>query len=315
MRTRPRTIAREDVVVPSPSRMAGDVHPRASMSIVETIWSAAHASWWAPRWEVFQLAAVVAGAVAVAARDGRLLRPYAVGVTLAAMGAVVLGSGSAWASFVARGGRDGLPELEVAGFGALAGLVAGYATTVWVASGRTSVLVALDALAPATGLMTALARIGCFFAGCDFGAPSSVPWALRYPAMTPAFRAQLDAGLVRATDTHTLPVHPTQLYEALAGLGVLAIAVAWNRRHRARSRAGSCFVVAMLAYVGARFGIDFLRGDLARGALGLTTTQWYGVAIALGVLLCVVSARASRRPDDLPSSPGSHRSRRPTASS
>ena len=39
-----------------------------------------------------------------------------------------------------------------------------------------------DAAAPAMGLALALARLGCFMAGCEFGTPSSLPWAISFPA-------------------------------------------------------------------------------------------------------------------------------------
>lgn len=290
------------------------------MSGVERIWSAAHACAWFPRWEIFQLLAVVAGAVVIArAQDGKLLRAYLTGVVLAAVGAVALGNGAEWAAFLARGAKGAMPELEIAGFGAIVGLVIGYVAVARLGYARKkSTRGALDVLAPAIGAMIAFARLGCFFAGCDFGAPTTLPWALRYPHLTPAFRAQLEAGLVHAGDARTLPVHPTQLYESLVGLGVLAIAIAWPAWRRGRARAGERFGVALLAYTAGRFAIDFVRGDLAHGALGLTVTQWIAIAVASGIVAAWcgglnASSAASPRPDDPPSAPGSRRSSPPTA--
>jgi len=49
----------------------------------------------------------------------------------------------------------------------------------------------LDLLA--IGLMAALAfgRIGCFLFGCCFGKPAELPWAVRFPYASPAFRSQV----------------------------------------------------------------------------------------------------------------------------
>lgn len=286
----------------------------------QRIWSAAHACASFPRWELFQLVAVALGAIVVArARDGKLLRAYVAGVSVAVVGAIVLGNGGEWAAFVARGGKGAVPELEIAGFGAIAGLVVGYVAAARVGYARKkSVRLALDALAPAIGPMIAIARLGCFFAGCDFGAPTTLPWALRYPHLTPAFRAQLDGGLVHLSDARTLPVHPTQLYESLLGLGVFAIAILWPAWRRGRAHAGERFGIVLLAYAVGRFAIDFVRGDLAHGALGLTVTQWIAIAITSGILAAwsggfSARAAASRRPDDPPSSPESRRSSPPTA--
>lgn len=291
------------------------------MSIVERVWSTAHACAWFPRWELFQLAAVVTGAVLVAReRDAKLVRAYGVGVVLAVVGAIALGSGGEWASFIARGARGPLPELEVAGFGAIGGLVIGYVATARLGYARKkSIGPALDALAPAMGAMTAVARLGCFFAGCDFGAPTALPWALRYPHLTPAFRAQLDAGLVHLTDARTLPVHPTQLYESLLGVVVTGVALAWPRVRRDRAQAGERFAIALLLYAAGRFAIDLVRGDLAHGALGLTVTQWLSLALG-GALVAAWSAFRTNAGDprhrvDPPSSPESRRSSPPTAAS
>ena len=255
--------------------------------VLEGVWLDAHEASWFPGWTLFQCAAILAGGWLVARGGRQHLLPYAVGVSLAVAGALGLGCGGAWLTWAARGAhgaRESMPELEIAGFGAIFGLVVGH---VLVSRARgVAIAAALDALAPAMGAMIALARLGCFFAGCDFGRPTLMPWALRYPAMTPAFRAQVDAGLLHEGAPRTLPVHPTQLYEVAVGLAVLAAALML----RSPKRPGDRFVVAVVLYATGRFVVDLFRGDLAHGgALGLTTTQ--GLALALAGL--VMAWRAS----------------------
>ena len=255
-------------------------------SLVDSVWTRAHAAPLFPGWALFQLAAVLLGGLLVLREGGhRLVAPFALGVLLAVVGALALGSGGEWLSWLSGPRTSPWPEIEIAGFGALFGLLAGH--VLGARARRVSAARALDVLAPAIGGMIAVARAGCFFAGCDFGRPTTVTWALRYPTMTPAFRAQLDAGLIQASAAQTLPVHPTQLYEVCVGLVVLAVTL----RMRPPRREGDRFVVAALLYAFGRIAVDVFRGDLARGgALGLTVTQ--GLAIALvGVVVAWRGAR------------------------
>lgn len=258
--------------------------------MLEHLWWAAHAARWFPGWMWFQAVATVVGALLVVRSGGqRLFAPYAFGVVLAVAGAIALGSFGAWAAWATApaGARGAMPELEIAGFGAIGGLVAGhvlFSRARGIAAGR-----ALDALAAPVGAMIAVARTGCFFAGCDFGAPTTHPWGLAYPAFTPAFRAQVDAGLIQASAARTLAVHPTQLYEAGVGLVVLVAALAAGRPQREGDR----FAAAALTYAAGRLFVDLFRGDLARGgALGLTTTQALALALAGGVVAWRFSAGA-----------------------
>jgi len=140
--------------------------------------AAGHGAAWG-RWEIFQLAAIAAGGALFARAHGRgRTCRFGAGVVGAAALGAIAGSAGPWLAWLST--RDGAPpEIEVAGYGALAGLALGVA----IVAGRrgTAPARALDELAPAIGIMLALARLGCFFAGCDFGAPSAVPWAIRYP--------------------------------------------------------------------------------------------------------------------------------------
>ena len=251
--------------------------------MLEQVWWGARAAPWFPGWIGFQAVAVAVGALLLARQSGpRMLLPFLSGVALAAVSAVALGCGGAWVTWAVGDRHGALPELEIAGFGALTGLVIGYAG---VARARgVSGPRALDALAAPLGAMIAVARAGCFFAGCDFGKPTHAAWALAYPRWTPAFRAQLDAGLISPTATRTLPVHPTQLYEVLVGLIVLVAALTSGSPRRAGDR----FAAAALTYAAGRMLVDMLRGDLARGgSLGLTSTQ----ALALAVTGAVIAWR------------------------
>lgn len=242
-------------------------------------------AWLHPRapWELFQLVAVFVGALLVARASrvhvARNLAAFAAGVVAAAALALAVGSGPAWARWALAGRAGAAPAIEIAGAGALLGFVLGAA----LVSGRHRDAT-FGALAVAVGPMLALSRLGCFVAGCDFGAPTRAPWAVHHPPHTPAFAAQREAHLIAAGAPATLATHPTQLYEAAAGLVLFVLA----RHTPSRGRARLLLVIA--AYAVMRFAIDFARGDLAHGLLGLTMTQW----IAAAVIVAVVGWRIER---------------------
>jgi phosphatidylglycerol:prolipoprotein diacylglycerol transferase len=173
-------------------------------------------------------------------------------------------------------------DADYMAYGALLGLVIAYALLArwrgfepWAA---------LDSLAAPLGVMVGVARIGCFVAGCDHGTITAVPWAVRYPAGTAAFRSHLEAGLIQASDARSLPVHPAQLYESLVGVAMVIVVVAWQRRSRRLGRSlapGALFVAAAMIYAVGRFLVEMARGD-DRGMLGpLSTPQWLSVAVVL----------------------------------
>lgn len=135
-----------------------------------------------------------------------------------------------------------------------------------------------------TGLM--ITRIGCLMYGCDFGKPFDGHWSIIFPAGSPAFNEQVHDGLIAATAPHSLPVHPTQLYESLNGL-VLFSLLMLTRRFRKFS--GEMFVVFTMGYAVLRYYVETLRADEGRGSIGpLSTSQAIGIAtFSAGAVLLV----------------------------
>ncbi len=127
-----------------------------------------------------------------------------------------------------------------------------------------------DAFAPGIALGHAVGRVGCLLAGCCYGRPTTVPWAI-------TFRDPFAAANV-GTPLNT-PLHPTQLYEAGAELVILAALLATERR--GRPFAGRTFWLYVLLYAISRFVIEFYRGD-PRGTVvaGLSTSQFISLLLA-----------------------------------
>lgn len=129
-------------------------------------------------------------------------------------------------------------------------------------------LALMDHAAPAIAIAVLVGRVGCALGGCCHGTPTTLPWGI-------VMQAGTGAGLG--------PLHPTQFLESAAG-GVLLLAL-WATRD-ARLHAGQRLAFTVAGYGVARFAIEFLRGDAARGTwAGLSSAQW----IALGTLAAVLA--------------------------
>jgi phosphatidylglycerol:prolipoprotein diacylglycerol transferase len=158
-----------------------------------------------------------------------------------------------------------------------------------------------DVSAPSVVLGTAITRIGCFLFGCDFGARSSVPWAIRFPGPnplapqgSPAWQHHVrDFGLSQSAQW-SFPVHPTQFYESLVGLSLFGLLM-WIRAHRRFS--GQVFLAWVFGYGILRPLIEIVRDDDQRGNVGvLSTSQFIGiVSVALGLGLLIALVRKYRR--------------------
>jgi phosphatidylglycerol:prolipoprotein diacylglycerol transferase len=136
----------------------------------------------------------------------------------------------------------------------------------------------LDCIVCGVGLGNAITRLGCFLDGCDFGAVTASWLGVAFPRGSPAFEAQLQAGLLSPDAAASLPVHPVQLYLAAKGLVLAVLAAVWSGS--ARARPGEAFCAYWVAYAVLRIGIETLRGDEARGFVGpLSTSQVIAIPV------------------------------------
>lgn len=142
-----------------------------------------------------------------------------------------------------------------------------------------------DALTPALALGTAFGRVGCHLNGCCHGRPTDGPLGVMFP---PGSFAQLEFGAV--------PVHPSQLYNAAAGL--LLFGLVWLLRTRLRTP-GVLLWLFLALFALVRIPIDMTRAWeadavlLRLGAFGLTESQLTSVALALFSALMIL--RLQRR--------------------
>ena len=150
-------------------------------------------------------------------------------------------------------------------------------------------LVWADCTVPSLCLGLVFTRVGCLLAGCCFGQPWDGPWAVRFPAGSPAFEQQALQGLLPAGATESLPVHPTQVYESLVGLALLSVVMAVRQR---QNFPGQALVAFFLGYAVLRYAIEVVRADTGRGTIGpLSTSQLIALVTLPAAALFYVSWR------------------------
>lgn len=114
-----------------------------------------------------------------------------------------------------------------------------------------------DALAPAFCIALAAVRIGCFLNGCCCGRSCELPWAVRFPAGSDAWTYQVFERELLPSATISAPVHPLQLYLALAGvlIGVIGFAALARRRFQGQVLLGC--VAAWAATEASFYGLRY----------------------------------------------------------
>jgi phosphatidylglycerol:prolipoprotein diacylglycerol transferase len=135
-----------------------------------------------------------------------------------------------------------------------------------------------DVLAPGVAIGQAIGRLGCFCAGCCYGRPTDVPWAVTFT----------DLYATRAVGTPVdTPLHPTQIYETLA-VGLVFAVLLWMAPRKKFH--GQVVLTYVLLYSVARFVIEFFRGDAIRGFVHLV--KWDVSTSQVIALLLIVGAAA-----------------------
>ena len=206
-----------------------------------------------------------------------------------------------WGALLSRGG--------LVWYGGFFGGVAAVLLNGW--RKRVPMRFLFEITAPALALGYALGRVGCFLVNDDYGIPTSLPWAMKFPQGLPPSSAGelMRAGVTfpGGTDPNLiLAVHPTQLYETV----VMLAAFAWLWRHRAHVHATGWLFGVYLVWAGVeRFLVEFVRAKDDRIFGPLTLAQVTSIGLILGGLYVM---RRFHRP--VPSDPAAApESLRPTA--
>jgi phosphatidylglycerol:prolipoprotein diacylglycerol transferase len=134
-----------------------------------------------------------------------------------------------------------------------------------------------DTSAPAIPLGQAIGRVGCFAAGCDYGSPSDLPWAVTF---TSEYAHQVVGVPLN------ISLHPYQLYESL---GACCLSLVLYLLFKKRRFYGQIFCLYLIGYGVLRFFLEFFRGDSDRGFVFdglLSTSQFISTLIVPTAILC-----------------------------
>jgi phosphatidylglycerol:prolipoprotein diacylglycerol transferase len=135
-----------------------------------------------------------------------------------------------------------------------------------------------NALVPSIPLIHAVARVGCFFAGCCYGVPAGSAWY----------------GVVMKPVAALGPLVPVQLIESLFNSILCLFLIYITNRPQANRLAG--LGAYLTAYPVARFFLEYLRYDQIRGfVLGLSTSQLISILLLpVGIFLLLPSKSKKR---------------------
>ncbi|HXF94481.1 MAG TPA: prolipoprotein diacylglyceryl transferase [Gemmatimonadales bacterium] len=147
----------------------------------------------------------------------------------------------------------------------------------------------MDLCAAPLALGYALGRVGCFLVNDDYGVPTTLPWAMKFPQGLPpttvTHLSQMGASFPPGTDpAQVVAVHPTQIYETL----LMFLAFTWLWRHRAHRHGTGWLFGCYLVLAGAeRFLIEFVRAkdDRLLGSFTLAQATSIGLVVVGSYLL------------------------------
>ena len=178
------------------------------------------------------------------------------------------------------------------------GLIGGALAVLWTVRRRgMPMLRVLDVGAPAVAVGYAVGRVGCFLVGDDYGVATRLPWGVRFPYGLPfpttagnmrAFGGDIDPS---AAAGELVGVHPTQLYETLAGLLILVVCRQMLRRG---AQPGLTALTGFGMLAAERFFVEFLRAkdDVFFG--GVTLAQVISLVLLVGLGVGWLRLRQSR---------------------
>ena len=170
-------------------------------------------------------------------------------------------------------------ELKIGGITWLGGVFGAFPAMVFlihkfVPAAKGNAITYFSILVPGIVLAHALGRVGCFFAGCCYGSVTDSIFGVSFPAGSHAAH-QYPGG----PNGGSLPVLPTQLFEAVFELALFLVMILFYKKLRSHNIELYC-----IAYGIFRFALEFLRGD-ERGGTGFFLTP--------AQLLCIIMWIAS----------------------
>lgn len=138
-----------------------------------------------------------------------------------------------------------------------------------------------DLVMPSVALAQGFGRIGCLLAGCCYGRETTGPLSITFQ----------DSGFA----PNGVPLIPTQIYSSILDFFLFFLLLFIARHRKAKGEVAACYLIF---YSAGRFILEFFRGDLARGSVGvLSTSQFIGIftGLAGAALLFFIRKREKGR--------------------
>ena len=224
---------------------------------------------------------------------------YAFTIVAGIVGARLLHVADNWGYYALHWGR--LKALDFDSFALYGGLILAAVVGAWVArSFRLRAWRLADSAVPALALGIALMRVGNFLDGSDFGTATTVSWGVTYPEWSKAWGDVLSYQVLSGETglfDGPKPVHPTQIYEAIAAVVIGLIVAGWLiarhlRQRRSPGKREAPEGVPFLAFV-ALFTVFRVANHFLRAHPGtFKLPDWfypflYAVVLAVTLLLIV----------------------------
>lgn len=160
--------------------------------------------------------------------------------------------------------------------GIVGGLIGGY---LYIRLRKLNFWRYFDIVVPSVALAQGFGRIGCLLAGCCYGVQSHCSFAITF--QNSAFAP------------NGLPLIPTQPISSVLNFLHCGILLIFSRYAKADGQVAALYLIL---YSAGRFVIEFFRGDLIRGSVGiLSTSQFISIFVFLaGCILFVINTRRIR---------------------
>ncbi|MBI4817229.1 MAG: prolipoprotein diacylglyceryl transferase [Deltaproteobacteria bacterium] len=180
------------------------------------------------------------------------------------------------------------------------GFIASVLYSAWFSVHRQiNFLMVSDTLIPSVSLGHFFGRLGCFAAGCCWGAPadSTFPLAVQFPAGSLVHSSMRSHGEIGFNDPYTIHLHPVQLYESFGELMIFFLLLAVRSRKRFH---GQALLTYLFVYPILRTLLEFVRHDAERGFVSLagirmSTGQVVSLGVSTSAVILLVSILVRRR--------------------
>lgn len=153
--------------------------------------------------------------------------------------------------------------------GILGGILTGY---IYCRIKKLVFLQFFDLVMPSIALAQGIGRIGCLLAGCCYGKETDSFLSITFQNSDFA--------------PNGVTLIPTQIYASLLDFLHFGILLFIARRKKADGEVAACY---LLFYSAGRFILEFFRGDLIRGSVGiLSTSQFISIFTGIGGLVMLL---------------------------